>query len=139
MTQYAVNLMFHSRLASMGYVVVRRRLPRQRRLRREVPQRGCSSSSASRSSKDVHAVLSELSRRGVIDAQRVALLRRLVRRLPDLDGALHRARPMGGGRRAALGHDWRTVPSGYTQPRLGRPSIQKEAYARSSPIDWRRT
>jgi len=31
--------------------------------------------------------------------------------------------------------DWRTYHPTYTQPRLGRPSTDADAYARSSPID----
>ncbi len=134
MTEYAVNLMFHSRLAEMGYVVV------------DVDYRG----SAGYGQKfrtdvqghlgkleleDINAVVDELARRKVVDAARVGCYGGSYGGFLTLMALFTQPERWSCGAALRSVTDWRTYSSGYTQPRLGRPSTDPEAYARSSPID----
>jgi len=134
MTEYEPNLMFHSRLAGMGYVVL------------DVDYRGSSGygqdfRSAAQYNlgelelSDIHRTLDALAARGVIDPRRAACYG------GSYGGFLTLMALFTAGDRWCAGAalrsvtDWRTYHPGYTQPRLGRPSTHPEAYARSSPID----
>ena len=134
MTEYEPNLMFHSRLAGMGYVVL------------DVDYRGSSGygqdfRSAAQYNlgelelSDIHRTLDALAGRGVIDSKRAACYG------GSYGGFLTLMALFTAGDRWCAGAalrsvtDWRTYHPGYTQPRLGRPSTHPEAYARSSPID----
>jgi dipeptidyl aminopeptidase/acylaminoacyl peptidase len=134
MTEYAVNLMFHSRLAEQGYVVA------------DVDYRG----SAGYGGKfrgdvqfqlgklelaDIGAVIDELARRGVIDPARVACYGGSYGGFLTLMALFQEPDRWVGGAALRSVTDWRTYHPGYTQPRLGRPSTHPEAYAASSPID----
>ncbi len=134
MTEYAVNLMFHSRLASMGYVVV------------DVDYRG----SAGYGSEfrgavqfqlgklelaDIALVVDELARRGVIDAQRIGCYGGSYGGFLTLMALFTEPERWSCGAALRSVTDWRTYHPGYTQPRLGRPSTHPDAYRASSPID----
>jgi dipeptidyl aminopeptidase/acylaminoacyl peptidase len=134
MTEYAVNLMFHSRLAEMGYVVV------------DVDYRG----SAGYGQKfrtdvqghlgkleleDINAVVDELARRKVVDSARVGCYGGSYGGFLTLMALFTQPERWSCGAALRSVTDWRTYSAGYTQPRLGRPSTDPEAYARSSPID----
>jgi dipeptidyl aminopeptidase/acylaminoacyl peptidase len=135
MTEYAVNLLFHSRLTRLGYVVV------------DVDYRGSEGyGSAFRTDvqyalgalelDDIHLVLDELAARGVVDSSRVACYG------GSYGGFLTLMALFTAGERWVAGAalrsvtDWRTYHPRYTQPRLGRPSTHPEAYERSSPIHF---
>jgi dipeptidyl aminopeptidase/acylaminoacyl peptidase len=134
MTEYAVNLMFHSRLAALGYVVV------------DVDYRG----SAGYGQKfrtdvqghlgkleleDIAAVIDELARRGAIDSARVGCYGGSYGGFLTLMALFTEPQRWVCGAALRSVTDWRSYSAGYTQPRLGRPSTHAEAYVRSSPID----
>ena len=134
MTEYEVNLMFHSRLARMGYVVV------------DVDYRGSKGYGGSFRTdvqyqlgryelEDIHLVLDELAERGVIDAGRVACYGGSYGGFLTLMALFTAPERWVAGAALRSVTDWRTYHPRYTQPRLGRPSTHAEAYERSSPID----
>jgi dipeptidyl aminopeptidase/acylaminoacyl peptidase len=134
MTEYAVNLMFHSRLARSGYVVV------------DVDYRGSQGyGSAFRTDvqyalgelelDDIRLVLDALAERGVVDPARVACYGGSYGGFLVLMALFTAPERWVGGAALRSVTDWRTYHPRYTQPRLGRPSTHAEAYARSSPID----
>ncbi len=134
MTEYAVNLMFHSRLAELGYVVA------------DVDYRGSAGYGAKFRGdvqfqlgklelEDIAAVVDELARRGAIDASRVACYGGSYGGFLTLMALFKEPERWAGGAALRSVTDWRTYHPGYTQPRLGRPSTHPEAYAASSPID----
>ena len=134
MTRYPLNMMFHSRLAQLGYPVV------------DVDYRGSAGYGrdfrgdvqghlGGKDLDDIHEVLDELTERGIVDPKRVGLYGGSYggfMTLMALCTAPERWR-VGAALRSVT--DWRTYHPFYTQPRLGRPSTHPEAYARSSPID----
>ncbi len=134
MTEYAVNLMFHSRLAEMGYVVL------------DVDYRG-SSGYGQRFRTDVQGHLGkleledialgvdELARRKVIDPARVGCYGGSYGGFLTLMALFTQPERWSCGAALRSVTDWRSYSSGYTQPRLGRPSLDAAAYERSSPID----
>jgi dipeptidyl aminopeptidase/acylaminoacyl peptidase len=134
MTEYSVNLMFHSRLASMGYVVA------------DVDYRG-SAGYGSRFRTDVQnhlgdleladiaLIVDELAARRVIDPQRVGCYGGSYGGFLTLMALFTQPERWACGAALRSVTDWRTYTQGYTQPRLGRPSENPEAYKRSSPID----
>ncbi len=134
MTEYAVNLMFHSRLAEMGYVVL------------DVDYRG-SSGYGQRFRTDVQGHLGkleledialcvdELARRKVIDPARVGCYGGSYGGFLTLMALFTEPERWSCGAALRSVTDWRSYSSGYTQPRLGRPSLDPQAYERSSPID----
>ncbi|MAB81599.1 MAG: hypothetical protein CMJ89_19840 [Planctomycetes bacterium] len=134
MTRYPENLMFHSRLAHMGYPVI------------DVDYRGSAGYGrdfrtdvqyhlGGKDLDDIHLVVDELVRRGVVDPERVGIYG------GSYGGFLALMALFTAGERWTVGAalravtDWRTYNPLYTQPRLGRPSTHPEAYVRSSPID----
>jgi dienelactone hydrolase len=134
MTQYAVNLLFHSRLASMGYVVLdvdfRGSEGYGGRFRTDVQfQLG------KLELEDIAACVDELARRGVIDPRRVGCYGGSYGGFLTLMALFTQGERWTCGAALRSVTDWRTYTPGYTQPRLGRPSTHAEAYAASSPID----
>ncbi|MCY3003996.1 MAG: S9 family peptidase, partial [Planctomycetota bacterium] len=134
MTEYAVNLMFHSRLAEQGYVVA------------DVDYRGSAGYGAKFRGdvqfqlgklelEDIGAVVDELARRGAIDPTRVACYGGSYGGFLTLMALFKEPERWAGGAALRSVTDWRTYHPGYTQPRLGRPSTHPEAYVASSPID----
>ncbi len=134
MTEYEPNLMFHSRLAGMGYVVV------------DVDYRGSAGYGQDFRTavqfhlgglelKDIDATLDELARRGVIDSKRVGCYGGSYGGFLTLMALFTEGQRWSAGAALRSVTDWRTYHPGYTQPRLGRPSTHAEAYALSSPID----
>ena len=134
MTEYAVNLMFHSRLAKLGYVVV------------DVDYRGSAGYGQKFRSdvqghlgklelEDIAAVIDELARRGVIDGARVGCYGGSYGGFLTLMALFTEPERWVCGAALRSVTDWRSYSAGYTQPRLGRPSTHPEAYVRSSPID----
>jgi dipeptidyl aminopeptidase/acylaminoacyl peptidase len=134
MTEYEVNLMFHSRLAAMGYAVV------------DVDYRG--SEGYGRDFRtdvqgwlgkyeldDIRRTIDALAARGVIDAKRVGCYGGSYGGFLVLMALFLEPERWSCGAALRSVTDWRTYHPGYTQPRLGRPSTDAEAYARSSPID----
>lgn len=134
MTEYAVNLMFHSRLASMGYVVV------------DVDYRGSAGYGqkfrtdvqgylGNLELQDIALVVDELARRGVVDSKRVGCYGGSYGGFLTLMALFREPERWACGAALRSVTDWRSYSAGYTQPRLGRPSTEPEAYQRSSPID----
>ncbi len=134
MTEYEPNLMFHSRLAGMGYVVV------------DVDYRGSAGYGQDFRTavqfhlgglelKDIDATLDELARRGVIDPKRVGCYGGSYGGFLTLMALFTEGQRWSAGAALRSVTDWRTYHPGYTQPRLGRPSTHAEAYTLSSPID----
>ena len=134
MTEYAVNLMFHSRLAEQGYVVA------------DVDYRGSAGYGAKFRGDvqfqlgklelaDIAAVIDELARRGAVDPSRVACYGGSYGGFLTLMALFQEPERWVGGAALRSVTDWRTYHPGYTQPRLGRPSTHPDAYAASSPID----
>ncbi|MBM3990788.1 MAG: S9 family peptidase [Planctomycetes bacterium] len=134
MTEYAVNLMFHSRLAEQGYVVV------------DVDYRGSAGYGAKFRGDvqfqlgklelaDIAAVVDELARRRAIDPERVACYGGSYGGFLTLMALFQEPQRWVGGAALRSVTDWRTYHPGYTQPRLGRPSTHPDAYAASSPLD----
>jgi dipeptidyl aminopeptidase/acylaminoacyl peptidase len=134
MTQYAVNMLFHSRLAAMGYVVL------------DVDYRGSAGYGAKFRSDvqfnlgkyeldDIDLAVDELGRRGVIDTKRVGCYGGSYGGFLTLMALFMQGERWTCGAALRSVTDWRTYHPGYTQPRLGRPSTNADAYARSSPID----
>ena len=134
MTEYAVNLMFHSRLAEQGFVVA------------DVDYRGSAGYGAKFRGdvqfqlgklelEDIAAVIDELARRGAVDPARVACYGGSYGGFLTLMALFTQPERWAGGAALRSVTDWRTYHPGYTQPRLGRPSTHPDAYAESSPID----
>lgn len=134
MTEYAVNLMFHSRLAEQGYVVA------------DIDYRGSAGYGAKFRGDvqfqlgkleldDIGAVIDELAKRGVVDPARVACYGGSYGGFLTLMALFQQPDRWVGGAALRSVTDWRTYHPGYTQPRLGRPSTHPDAYAASSPID----
>ena len=134
MTEYAVNLMFHSRLAEQGYVVI------------DVDYRGSAGYGAKFRGdvqfqlgklelEDIGAVVDELARRGAIDPARVGCYGGSYGGFLTLMALFKEPERWAGGAALRSVTDWRTYHPGYTQPRLGRPSTHPDAYVASSPID----
>ncbi len=134
MTRYPLNLMFHSRLAQMGYPVI------------DVDYRGSAGYGrdfrtdvqyhlGGKDLDDIHLIVDELHSRGVVDGKRVGIYG------GSYGGFMAMMALFTAGERWSVGAalrsvtDWRTYNPWYTQPRLGRPSTHAEAYERSSPID----
>jgi dipeptidyl aminopeptidase/acylaminoacyl peptidase len=134
MTQYEVNLLFHSRLAALGYVVI------------DVDYRGSEGyGNAFRTAVqydlgrlellDIDLVVDALAARGVVDGERVACYGGSYGGFLTLMALFTAPERWVAGAALRSVTDWRTYHPRYTQPRLGRPSTHAEAYARSSPID----
>ncbi len=134
MTEYEPNLMFHSRLAEMGYVVV------------DVDYRGSSGYGQDFRTaaqyrlgelelKDINDTLDQLAARGVIDRAKVACYGGSYGGFLTLMALFKEGERWSAGAALRSVTDWRTYHPGYTQPRLGRPSTHAEAYVFSSPID----
>ena len=134
MTEYEVNLVFHSRLAEQGYVVL------------DVDYRGSAGYGGRFRTdvqfqlgklelEDVASGVDELARRGVIDPARVACYGGSYGGFLTLMALFTEPDRWVAGAALRSVTDWRTYHPGYTQPRLGRPSEHREAYERSSPID----
>ena len=134
MTRYPLNLMFHSRLARLGYVVL------------DVDYRGSAGYGrdfrtdvqyhlGGKDLDDIHLAVDELARRGVLDARRVGIYGGSYGGFITLMALSTAGERWVAGAALRSVTDWRTYHPGYTQPRLGRPSTHPDAYARSSPID----
>jgi dipeptidyl aminopeptidase/acylaminoacyl peptidase len=134
MTEYEVNLMFHSRLARMGYVVL------------DVDYRGSKGYGNDFRTRlqyhlggldldDIHRVVDALAERGVIDGERVACYGGSYGGFLTLMALFTAPERWVAGAALRSVTDWRTYHPRYTQPRLGRPSTHPEAFERSSPID----
>jgi len=134
MTRYPLNLMFHSRLASMGYPVI------------DVDYRGSAGYGRDFRTalqyhlggldlEDIHLVVDELAERGIVDPERVGIYGGSYGGFMTMMALFTAADRWRVGAALRSVTDWRTYNPSYTQPRLGRPSTHPEAYARSSPID----
>ncbi len=134
MTEYAVNLMFHSRLAEMGYVVLdvdyRGSAGYGQRFRTDVQGH-----LGKLELEDIALCVDELARRKVIDAARVGCYGGSYGGFLTLMALFTEPERWSCGAALRSVTDWRSYSSGYTQPRLGRPSTDAQAYERSSPID----
>jgi dipeptidyl aminopeptidase/acylaminoacyl peptidase len=134
MTQYDVNLMFHSRLARLGYVVAdvdyRGSAGYGNRFRTDVQHR-----LGGPELDDIHLAVDELVRRGLVDPGRVGCYGGSYGGFLTLMALFRAPERWTCGAALRSVTDWRTYHPRYTQPRLGRPSTHAEAYARSSPID----
>ncbi len=134
MTEYAPNLMFHSRLARMGYVVL------------DVDYRGSRGYGNDFRTRvqydlgrneldDIHLVVDALAAKGVIDRERVACYGGSYGGFLTLMALFTAPERWVAGAALRSVTDWRTYHPSFTQPRLGRPSTHPQAFERSSPID----
>ncbi len=134
MTRYPLNLMFHSRLARLGYPVV------------DVDYRGSAGYGrdfrtdvqyhlGGKDLDDIHSVLDLLIERGVVDRERVGVYGGSYGGFMTLMALFTAPERWAVGAALRSVTDWRTYHPTYTQPRLGRPSTHPDAYARSSPLD----
>lgn len=134
LTAYEPNLAFHSRLAEQGYVVAdvdyRGSAGYGQRFRGDVHLR-----LGELELQDIHAVLDALAARGVIDARRVGCYGGSYGGFLVLMALFTEPGRWRCGAALRSVTDWRSYHPSYTQPRLGRPSQNEEAYRRSSPID----
>jgi len=134
MSEYEVNLLFHSRLAGQGYVVL------------DVDYRGSAGYGnrfrtdaqghlGGKDLTDIEDAVDALAARGVIDPSRVGCYGGSYGGFLTLMALFTSPERWSCGAALRSVTDWRTYSPGYTQPRLGRPSTHAEAYQRSSPID----
>ena len=134
LTSYPKNLLFHERLARLGYVVV------------DVDYRGSRGYGSDFRTAlqyhlggldldDIHAVIDELARREVVDAERVGIYGGSYGGFLTLMALFTAPERWSAGAALRSVTDWRSYNPWYTQPRLGKPSTHPEAYERSSPID----
>lgn len=134
MTEYAVNLMFHSRLAEMGYVVLdvdyRGSAGYGQRFRTDVQGH-----LGKLELEDIALCVDELARRKLVDPARVGCYGGSYGGFLTLMALFIEPQRWSCGAALRSVTDWRSYSSGYTQPRLGRPSLDPAAYERSSPID----
>ena len=134
MSEYAVNMLFHSRLAELGFVVVdvdyRGSAGYGKRFRTDVQYQ-----LGKLELQDIAAVVDQLSLRGVIDPARVACYGGSYGGFLTLMALFTEPERWAAGAALRSVTDWRTYHPGYTQPRLGRPSEHEQDYRRCSPID----
>ncbi|MCK6445010.1 MAG: prolyl oligopeptidase family serine peptidase [Planctomycetes bacterium] len=134
LTEYEPNFAFHGRLAERGYVVVdvdyRGSAGYGQRFRGDVHKR-----LGELELEDIHAVLDLLARRGVIARDRVGCYGGSYGGFLVLMALFKEPSRWKCGAALRSVTDWRSYHPSYTQPRLGRPSEDEEAYRRSSPID----
>ncbi|HED66015.1 MAG TPA: S9 family peptidase [Planctomycetes bacterium] len=134
MTRYPLNLMFHSRLARMGYPVV------------DVDYRGSAGYGrdfrgdvqyhlGGKDLDDIQAVVDHLADIGLVDPERVGIYGGSYGGFMTMMALFTAPERWAVGAALRSVTDWRTYHPFYTQPRLGRPSTHPEAYRRSSPID----
>jgi len=134
MTRYPLNLLFHSRLAQMGYPVI------------DVDYRGSAGYGRDFRTalqyhlggldlEDIQLVVDELVGRGIVDPKRVGIYGGSYGGFMTMMALFTAADRWRVGAALRSVTDWRTYNPWYTQPRLGRPSTHPEAYVRSSPID----
>ena len=132
--EYAVNFLFHERLARMGYVVL------------DVDYRGSKGYGAlfrgevqhhlgGHDLDDIARSVDELVARGLVDAGRVGLYGGSYGGFLTLMALFTQPERWAAGAALRSVTDWRSYHPGYTVPRLGRPSTHPESYQRSSPID----
>lgn len=134
LTEYEPNFAFHGRLAERGYVVVdvdyRGSAGYGQRFRGDVKKR-----LGELELEDIHAVLDRLARLGVIARERVGCYGGSYGGFLVLMALFKEPGRWKCGAALRSVTDWRSYHPSYTQPRLGRPSEDEEAYRRSSPID----
>ncbi|HVS08352.1 MAG TPA: prolyl oligopeptidase family serine peptidase, partial [Planctomycetota bacterium] len=134
MSEYEVNLLFHSRLAGQGYVVLdvdyRGSAGYGNRFRTDVQGH-----LGGKDLTDIEDAVDALAARGVIDPERVGCYGGSYGGFLTLMALFTSPERWSCGAALRSVTDWRTYSPGYTQPRLGRPSTHTEAYRRSSPID----
>ena len=134
MSEYEVNLLFHSRLARQGYVVL------------DVDYRGSAGYGnrfrtdvqfhlGGKDLSDIEDAVDALAARGVVDPARVGCYGGSYGGFLTLMALFTSPERWSCGAALRSVTDWRTYSPGYSQPRLGRPSTRAEAYRRSSPID----
>ena len=134
MSEYPLNLMFHSRLAALGYPVI------------DVDYRGSAGYGrdfrtdvqyhlGGRDLDDIHDVVDHQIERGLVDGERVGLYGGSYGGFMAMMALFTAPERWAAGAALRSVTDWRTYHPRYTQPRLGKPSTHAEAYARSSPID----
>jgi dipeptidyl aminopeptidase/acylaminoacyl peptidase len=134
LTEYPLNWMFHARLARLGYAVVdvdyRGSKGYGRAFRTAIVDR-----LGEKELEDIHAALDALARERAIDRRRVALYGGSYGGFLTLMALFTEPGRWRGGAALRSVSDWRSYHPTYTQPRLGKPSTNPDAYARSSPID----
>ena len=134
MTRYPLNMLFHSRLARLGYPVI------------DVDYRGSAGYGSDfrtdvqyhlggKDLDDIELVVEDLVTDGLVDPARVGIYGGSYGGFMTLMALFTRPGDWAAGAALRSVTDWRTYAPGYTQPRLGRPSTHAEAYRISSPID----
>jgi dienelactone hydrolase len=134
LTRYPRNALFHVRLARLGYVVI------------DVDYRGSAGYGArfrsdvqghlgGKDLADLELFVDELVARGLVDPERVGIYGGSYGGFLTLMALFTHPERWTVGCALRAVSDWRSYAPGYTVARLGRPSIDPEAYRRSSPID----
>ena len=134
MTRYPLNALFNARLARLGYVVLDVDYRGSAGYGRDF-RTGVQHHLGGRDLDDVHLVVDELVARGLVDGRRVACYGGSYGGFLTLMALFTAPERWAAGCALRSVTDWRTYDPDYTQPRLGRPSTDPEAYALSSPID----
>ncbi|TAJ11434.1 MAG: S9 family peptidase [Planctomycetota bacterium] len=134
LTEYPLNWMFHARLARLGYAVVdvdyRGSKGYGRAFRTAIKDR-----LGEKELADIHAALDALAHERALDRERVALYGGSYGGFLTLMALFTEPGRWRAGAALRSVADWRSYHPTYTQPRLGKPSSNPDAYAQSSPID----
>lgn len=134
MTEYAVNMLFHHRLARMGFVVLdadyRQSAGYGRKFRTDVY-----GFMGGKDLDDEVAGVDYLGSLGFVDTSRVGIYGGSYGGFMTLMALFTKPETFACGAALRSVTDWRSYNAGYTNPRLGDPKRDAENYRRSSPID----
>ncbi len=134
MTEYPANLLFHHRLARLGFAVLdvdyRHSAGYGRKFRTDIY-----GFMGGKDLDDEIAGVKYLESLGFVDASRVGVYGGSYGGFMTLMALFTKPDVFACGAALRSVTDWRTYNSGYTNPRLGDPKRDAENYRRSSPID----
>ena len=134
MSEYAVNMLFHHRLARMGFVVLdadyRQSAGYGRKFRTDIY-----GFMGGKDLDDEVAGVDYLESLGFVDTSRVGLYGGSYGGFMTLMALFTKPDTFACGAALRSVTDWRSYNASYTNPRLGDPKRDAENYRRSSPID----
>lgn len=134
MSSYEVNMLFHQRLAAKGYVVLDPDFRHSKGYGRDF-RTDVHGFMGGKDLDDTVAGVHWLAEAGLIDAERVGIYGGSYGGFLTLMALFTKADDFTCGAALRSVTDWRVYNHWYTNPRLGDPERDAEAYARSSPID----
>jgi dipeptidyl aminopeptidase/acylaminoacyl peptidase len=134
MTEYPQNMLFHHRLARLGYFVIDADYRHSAGYGRD-HRTAIYKFMGGKDLDDLVAAIPYLASQGV-DPQRVGLYGGSYGGFLTLMALFTKPDVFACGAALRSVTDWRSYHAGYTNPRLGNPKEDAEAYKRSSPIDW---